>query len=147
LYINELRENNKALSVMHIMEYIKQHHQDWLVSYTNRHPTTVFNSLRHLCTDFLNRHSFSWRRASASSKHTPQELELKKNEFCEKFWYDHWLRDDENIINIDETGVFYDTPPRYLWAKKGQPSNLDFSEKNSSRMTAVLAARRNGIML
>ncbi|KAH9132899.1 hypothetical protein AeRB84_020829 [Aphanomyces euteiches] len=43
-----------------------------------------------------------------------------------------------------ETGIYYDTPPRYLWTQIGQDSSLDASEKSSARLTAVLSARSNG---
>ncbi|RLO05884.1 hypothetical protein DYB28_010468 [Aphanomyces astaci] len=48
---------------------------------------------------------------------------------------------------MDETGIQFDMPPRYIWAKKGGNTKLSKGEKNSYRMTVVLTIRRDGLKL
>ncbi|ETK91395.1 hypothetical protein L915_05003 [Phytophthora nicotianae] len=39
------------------------------------------------------------------------------------------------IVNIDETGVYFDTPPTRILCERGAPSNITTSQKHSARMT------------
>ncbi|ETI51552.1 hypothetical protein F443_05141 [Phytophthora nicotianae P1569] len=41
------------------------------------------------------------------------------------------------IVNIDETGVYFDTPPTRILCERGAPSNTTTSQKHSARMTVV----------
>ncbi|KAF4132973.1 hypothetical protein GN958_ATG17882, partial [Phytophthora infestans] len=43
------------------------------------------------------------------------------------------------IMNIDETGVYYDTPPTRILCERGAPSNITTSQKHSVRMTVLRA--------
>ncbi|RHY03468.1 hypothetical protein DYB38_014235 [Aphanomyces astaci] len=48
----------------------------------------------------------------------------------------HNLRD---IINVDETVVYYDMPPGKIWAELKKSSKVDKAQKHSDRFTAVLS--------
>ncbi|OQR82274.1 hypothetical protein ACHHYP_20804, partial [Achlya hypogyna] len=44
-----------------------------------------------------------------------------------------------HIINVDETAIYYDMPPRRTWAEVGKSSKVDKSQKHSDRLAAVLS--------
>jgi hypothetical protein len=147
--MEKMREKNEPLSITHIIAFLKSNNSDWVKSYIeSKNINNAYDSLSRLCRNFAKRNKFNWRRAnSSSSKLTRSELSSIRTEFTREFWCEYNEFDDENIINIDETGVFYDTPPRYIWAKAGESSAISSAEKNSSRLTAVLGIRRNGKFL
>ncbi|KAH9182531.1 hypothetical protein AeNC1_015493, partial [Aphanomyces euteiches] len=67
------------------------------------------------------------------------------NELRDDFARDFWSRFGEHcagdIINVDETAVYYDMPPGKTLAKVGGSSKVDTSQKHSDRITAVMAVR------
>ncbi|KAH9120207.1 hypothetical protein LEN26_011229 [Aphanomyces euteiches] len=142
-----LREKRRPLSTFHLVQYIKTHHTEWLQNYIASCECVgdPYKNIGSLCRDFAHRNKFTWRRSSTGScPLTRDELRATKEKFCLSFWNDFGYMASENIINVDETGIYYDTPPRYLWTQIGQDSSLDASEKSSARLTAVLSARSNG---
>ncbi|KAH9143039.1 hypothetical protein AeRB84_012929 [Aphanomyces euteiches] len=146
-FMEFLREKRRPLSTFHMVQYLKSHHSEWLRDYLAASECIgdPYKNIGSLCRDFAVRHNFSWRRASTSTfSLSREELRETKQKFCQQFWQDYRYITDENIINVDETGIYYDTPPRYLWTKIGEDTSLDSSEKSSSRLTAVLSARSNG---
>ncbi|ETN12565.1 hypothetical protein PPTG_22503 [Phytophthora nicotianae INRA-310] len=42
------------------------------------------------------------------------------------------------IVNIDETGVYFDTPPTRILCERGAPSNITTSQKHSAQLRAVV---------
>ncbi|OQR85699.1 hypothetical protein ACHHYP_20554 [Achlya hypogyna] len=57
--------------------------------------------------------------------------------------------DDYNlseILNVDETAIYYDMPPRRTWAEVGESSKVNEAQKHSDRITAVLTIRADGIV-
>ncbi|KAH9113529.1 hypothetical protein AeMF1_012288 [Aphanomyces euteiches] len=127
-FMEFLRENRRPLSTFDMVQYLKSHHSEWLRDYLASCECIgdPYKTIGSLCRDFSIRHNFSWRRASTSSWPLMRE-ELRETK--KKFY---------------ETGIYYDTPPRYLWAQIGQDSSVNSSEKSSARITAVLSARSNG---
>ncbi|OQR88203.1 hypothetical protein ACHHYP_07143, partial [Achlya hypogyna] len=51
------------------------------------------------------------------------------------------------VLNVDETGIYYDSPPRYAWVAKNETPAIKECEKHSTSVTAVLAVRQNGTKL
>lgn len=45
---------------------------------------------------------------------------------------------------MDETAVYYDIPPKKMWAVKGGSARIKRSQKHSDRLTAVLTVRADG---
>ncbi|CAK4443631.1 unnamed protein product, partial [Aphanomyces euteiches] len=68
-------------------------------------------------------------------------LEVRST-FLDEFWVKNDHFEDSDVINCDETGIYFDTPPRYILAQKGGDASISHAEK-SCRLTAVLAAKRN----
>ncbi|KAF0688479.1 Aste57867_19905 [Aphanomyces stellatus] len=53
----------------------------------------------------------------------------------------------EAIYNVDETAMYYEMPPRVIWAIRGGDAKISAGEKQSHRLTAVLTARADGTKL
>ncbi|RHY25083.1 hypothetical protein DYB32_008527 [Aphanomyces invadans] len=64
-----------------------------------------------------------------------------RDEFACEFHREYRAYGKECTYNVDETGIYYDMPPNYIWAKRGGSSKISAGEKHSMRMTAVLTAR------
>ncbi|RLO02367.1 hypothetical protein DYB28_013177 [Aphanomyces astaci] len=64
-----------------------------------------------------------------------------RDEFAEDFHHSYRAFDDEAIYNVDETGFYYDMPPRYIWVVRGGDAKISSVEKHSLRMTVVLTVR------
>ncbi|KAK1929095.1 Tigger transposable element-derived protein 4 [Phytophthora citrophthora] len=52
--------------------------------------------------------------------------------------------DPSAVFNIDETGVYYDTPPSRILCERGKSAAITTSEKHSARLTAVCSVRGDG---
>jgi DDE superfamily endonuclease len=88
-------------------------------------------------------HGFS-RRTPCFTKTPAQNLEQIKNTFAIDFWRDHSEYSLSEIINADETAVYFDTPPHRIWAVKGKSAKVKQSQKHSDRLTAMLTVRADG---
>ena len=53
----------------------------------------------------------------------------------------------ENILNVDETGVYFESPPRGTWTHRDDTAAIAEAEKHSDRITAVLTVRMDGIRI
>ncbi|POM62845.1 hypothetical protein PHPALM_27939 [Phytophthora palmivora] len=53
------------------------------------------------------------------------------------------------IYNVDETAIYFDTPAKHIWAEKGLngSAKVNYAEKHSTRLTAVMTIRADGKML
>ncbi|RHY15239.1 hypothetical protein DYB36_009582 [Aphanomyces astaci] len=72
----------------------------------------------------------------------PDALLHTRAEFAVSFHAKHATTADDCVYKVDETGIQYDMPPRYIWSKKGGTPKLSKGEKHSYRMTAVLMYAR-----
>ncbi|OQR85961.1 hypothetical protein ACHHYP_11140 [Achlya hypogyna] len=140
---DDRRRENRVLSVAHMVRFLFQHHRAWYEDYQASHGGTAMASLATLCRQFAYNHGFSQRRASQA---TLREIEMRAEQaqFTHLFWelYSQWPSDC--IVNVDETGVCIDMPPRSILSKTGASAAINKSEKNSCRLTAVLAVKSNG---
>jgi hypothetical protein len=91
----------------------------------------------------LFRHGFTQRTPSHTVE-SIQHLEGVKAEFSQMFWNENRSFGLDQILNVDETGIFADTPPWRFYSQKGQSAKLKYSHKHSDRMTAVLTVRADG---
>ncbi|POM60804.1 hypothetical protein PHPALM_30294, partial [Phytophthora palmivora] len=50
------------------------------------------------------------------------------------------------IYNVDETAIYFDTPPKHIWAGRGRKDSVKakYAEKHSARLTAVMTIRADG---
>ena len=98
----------------------------------------------HLCQRFAHRHRF-FQRVACQSRLKQEELKEIQADFSKQFWVKYEGYNPSEILNVDETGVYYDMPPCRTWAEVGGASKVDKSEKHSDRLTAVLTIRADGI--
>ncbi|RHZ21120.1 hypothetical protein DYB26_007358 [Aphanomyces astaci] len=70
----------------------------------------------------------------------PAMLKEQKNAFAATFWEKHDEKPLRDIVNVNETAVYYDMPPRRTWCEIGEDAKVDSTEKHSDRLTAVLGA-------
>ncbi|KAH9144859.1 hypothetical protein AeRB84_011205 [Aphanomyces euteiches] len=127
---------------MHMISYMKQHQTDWQSDYLSNKKieTAAYHSLLRLCQRFSARHRFS-QRVPCVSKVRQGELNELRDDFARDFWSRFGEHCAGDIINVDETAVYYDMPPGKTLAKVGGSSKVDTSQKHSDRITAVMAVR------
>ncbi|KAF0753954.1 hypothetical protein AaE_005514 [Aphanomyces astaci] len=70
---------------------------------------------------------------------------LLRNEFAAQIWWRYYECDLHDIINVDETAVYYEMPPGKIWYEKGKSSQVDKKQKHSDRLNAVLTCRADGM--
>lgn len=70
-----------------------------------------------------------------------EDLERTRDEFYAQLWSQHQSTKFGDIINIDETGVYYDIPPSKIIAERRQSARVVNTSNHSARMTAVLGVR------
>ncbi|KAF0690023.1 Aste57867_18567 [Aphanomyces stellatus] len=143
-YMNKMRDNERALTCTHLVNFIKRHHRHWLQEYLEeKKKGQEYRSLLKLLQLFCARHGFTQQKP-AKSKKRQNELEEIRQAFAVDFYRVHDGFSPHAIFNVDETAVYYDMPPNKIWAVRGGNSKISSGEKQSYRMTAVLGARANG---
>ncbi|OQR85766.1 hypothetical protein ACHHYP_20547 [Achlya hypogyna] len=108
-----------------MVDYIKHHESDWLVSYELKYGPRTTLYLMRMCRRFAARHGFNDKA----------------------FWEKHFGKDASLVLNCDETGISYDMPPRKILTMKRSPADIDTIEKNSGRITAVLTVRSDVLLV
>ncbi|RLN91799.1 hypothetical protein DYB28_006570 [Aphanomyces astaci] len=144
-FMKDVRREEHILTSMHMVTYMKTHHKQWLDQYkaTKKDP---YKAILGLCQAFARRHRFS-QRVPCHSKMREPDLVLVGDEFAAKFWGKYSDYRPHDIINVDETAVYYDMPPCKIWAEIGGSSKTDKTQKHSDRITAVLSCRADGMWL
>ncbi|KAF0683003.1 Aste57867_24913 [Aphanomyces stellatus] len=143
-FMDARRHQERALTCSHMVNFLKKHHQPWLQAYIARQPDgNGYDNLLRLLQRFCARHGYTYQQA-CNAKRTITDLESTRAEFAARFYSDHGDMPDDCVYNVDETGIQYDMPPRYIWSKIGGTPKLSTGEKHSYRMTAVLTIRRDG---
>ncbi|OQR83405.1 hypothetical protein ACHHYP_20743 [Achlya hypogyna] len=98
-YSHLLSRRCLAASVM--VDYIKHHESDWLVSYEQKYgPRTTLN-LMHLCRRFAARHGFV-RKCATTSKMSADDLMRQVRQNAQAFWEKYFGKDASLVLNCDE---------------------------------------------
>ncbi|KAH9151337.1 hypothetical protein AeRB84_006025, partial [Aphanomyces euteiches] len=144
-FMKDVRREEHVLTTAHMITWIKTHHGKWLDRYIamKKDDASGYNTLMRLCQRFAHRHGFS-QRVACVSRARQQELDETHRSFARQFWSKYSDYKASEILNVDETGIYYDMPPRRIWAEVGGSSKVDKSEKHSDRLTAVLTIRADG---
>ncbi|KAF0706408.1 hypothetical protein AaE_014124, partial [Aphanomyces astaci] len=104
--------------------------------------------VEELQCDFEERKMDRQREVEERQKdHELKRTELEAEEFAATFWEKHDEKPLRDIVNVDETAVYYDMPPRRTWCEIGEDAKVDSTEKHSDRLTAVLGACADGTKL
>ncbi|RHY14123.1 hypothetical protein DYB32_010874 [Aphanomyces invadans] len=144
-FMNQVRDGEHHLTHTHMVTFMKTHHMDWFQDYvaSKKSDDHAYCSLLKLCQRFSQRHRFS-QRVPCVTKEPQVDLAEKKATFAAAFWDKFASTAAEDIVNVDETSVYYDMPPTKTLAKIGGSSKVDCEQKHSDRLTAVLTVRSNG---
>ncbi|RLO05108.1 hypothetical protein DYB28_005701 [Aphanomyces astaci] len=108
-FMKDVRRDEHILTSMHMINFMKAYHKAWLDTYVVG-KVDPYKSLLRLC-----------QTAVSSALIMSRRLWWNK-------YNDHNLRD---IINADETAVYYDMPPGKIWAEVGKSSKVDVTQKHS----------------
>ncbi|RHY31096.1 hypothetical protein DYB25_009702, partial [Aphanomyces astaci] len=78
---------------------------------------------------------------------TSERQFCRENDIKPSIWgaFDHY--DHSNIINVDETAVYFDMPRGKTLAEVGTSNKVSTGKKHSPRLTAVLTNRADGTKL
>ena len=109
-YMELLREEENALSVSHIINYIKEHHSKWFNAY-RANKTNAYKATLRLLERFAHRHGFS-RQRSATLKMSKAALEEIRVEFAASYHQEYMEFELDSQFNVDETGIYADMPLR-----------------------------------
>ncbi|RHX98752.1 hypothetical protein DYB36_012106, partial [Aphanomyces astaci] len=146
-FINHVRDNKRALTTTHLILWIKASQRKWLNNYlATKKQSTSYDSLFRLLQRFCYRHGFS-RQRPTKNKVKQADLAEVQSDFAAEFHCEYIAYGKECVYNVDETCIYYDMPPRYIWVVRGGRSNILSREKHSLRMTAVLTVRADGTKL
>ncbi|RHY56282.1 hypothetical protein DYB34_013059 [Aphanomyces astaci] len=131
-FMKAVRACSHLLTTAHMVTWIKTHQQSWVETYLQRKAAsgTGYDGLLGLCQRFAHRHGFA-QRVPCYSKLKRAELEEQKNAFAANFWEKHDEKPLRDIVNVDETAVYYDMPPRHTWCEIGEDAKVDSTEKHS----------------
>ena len=143
--MKDTRRLNQPLTIGVMIDFIRMNFCDWLSLYIKgkKDSSGGYLALQKLLRYFARLNGFSRKRV-CKSRRSAQDLEETRNQFAANFWEQHWDISLADIFNVDETGIFYDMPPKYIWTERGTPAAIEYAEKGSGRMTAVLTVAVNG---
>ncbi|KAH9100765.1 hypothetical protein Ae201684P_006959 [Aphanomyces euteiches] len=143
-YMTRVRQQEKALTCLHVINWIKRHHYSWMVAYlADKPPGRGYDSLLRLMQRFCDRHGFS-RQRPGISKQPQHVLDSVHQGFADEFHREYAAFGKDCVYNIDETGMYYEMPPRVIWSVRGGDAKVSVGEKHGYRMTAALTIRSNG---
>ncbi|CAK4611239.1 hypothetical protein LEN26_014766 [Aphanomyces euteiches] len=130
-YMTKMRENERALTCTHVINWTKKHHREWLNNYMlNMTPGTAYNSLLRLLQRFCKRHRFTQQRLT-KMKYKKEVLTSLHEEFSADFHREFQAIDDYGRYNADETGMYYEMPPRIIWSIRGGDAKISAGEKHA----------------
>jgi hypothetical protein len=146
-FMEKMRDEERALTCTHMIMYLKKHHRSWLDEYLGDDDgDRAYKSLLRLLERFCHRHGFT-RQRPTKSKISQEDLVQIRTTFAAEFHKAFDGFDSHNVLNVDETAMYYDMPPNAIWSKRGKSAKISSGEKHSFRMTAVLTIRADGTKL
>ncbi|KAF0774880.1 hypothetical protein AaE_001420 [Aphanomyces astaci] len=131
-----------------MMRWIRRNQHEWLTTYLNtkKNPSIGYDSLCCLLRRFCTRERLS-QRVPCVNKVRQEVLDDVWLGYAAHFWSKYHDVPRSQILNTDETGVFFDMPPGKTYARKGKSSKVGKSCKHSERITVVLTIRADGVKL
>ncbi|KAG6574318.1 Dimodular nonribosomal peptide synthase [Phytophthora cinnamomi] len=144
-FMKDMRRDEEPLCTTMMLEYIKKNHRHWFNNYVagKKNIVSADNAIMRLLQRFSKRHGFTVQAAQHTKKTSAdlEETDVKfAIEFLDKYEHVHSL---STIYNVDETAIYYDTPPNYILAERGRKGSakVKYTEKHSVRLTAVMTVR------
>ncbi|KAJ0390660.1 hypothetical protein P43SY_011835 [Pythium insidiosum] len=148
VFMKDLRRDEQVVSTHHIIGFMKANYPKWVENYMRdkKSDESAYNALMKLAQRFAERHGFS-QRTPTFTKVPSADLVATRLSFATTFWKTYASYGPSEIINIDETAVYYDTPPTRMWAEKGKSARITKAQKHSARLTVVISVRADGTKL
>ncbi|RHY11952.1 hypothetical protein DYB25_008920 [Aphanomyces astaci] len=145
-YMRDWRGSERYVRVFHLMRWVKANKMAWLVQYLSSKTSdaVAYKSFRTLLLRFSYRHRFR-HRIPCKRKVSQQVLDSVWLGYAATFWDKYAQYDKSQILNVDETAIFYDMPPGKTLAEIGMSSKVSDGEKHSDRLTTVLTVRADGM--
>jgi hypothetical protein len=102
--------------------------------------------LANWASSFLRKEKIVLRNVTRYGRRLPEEIERSKADFVRQFAETIRAKHypEGNILNLDQTGVFFTNPRRRILARRGATQVPIVSEKLSVRATAVLSITMDG---
>ncbi|ETV71432.1 hypothetical protein H257_13315 [Aphanomyces astaci] len=143
-FINHVRDNECALMTTHLILWMKANQREWLNNcLATKQQSTSYDAFLRLLQRFCHRHGFS-RQRPTKNKVKQADLAEVQSDFAAEFHREYIAYGNECVYNVDEADIYYDMPPRYIWAVRSGSSKILSGEKHSLRMTAVLTGVPGG---
>ncbi|RHZ12253.1 hypothetical protein DYB37_010858 [Aphanomyces astaci] len=132
------------LTMTNMITWFKINQRAWLMSYlATKKSDVAHDSLLRLLRRFCQRYGFSRQRKTKNKLKQAVLIDIH-GEFARDFHREYQSYENDCVFNVDETGMYYNLPPTYIWAVRGGRAKISTGEKHSMRMTAVLTARADG---
>ncbi|KAF0705377.1 hypothetical protein AaE_014541 [Aphanomyces astaci] len=111
----------------------------WIEEYMSNKVSNIraYQALMLLCQRFAHRNGFS-QRIPCYSKLKMHELQEVQRTYAASLWTQRHDQPLRGIVNVDETAVYYDMPPRTTCCLVGEDSKVDSFEMNSDRLIAII---------
>ncbi|CAK5032003.1 unnamed protein product [Aphanomyces euteiches] len=120
-YITERRSRERAVTSIHVINFMKRTQRAWLNSYMATHDTDkAYNNLMRMIQRFCDRHGFS-KQKPHKMKRNQEELEELRDEFAEDFHRRYAAYGSDDVYNITESN------------DRKQASKDDRTNKNNKR--------------
>ncbi|KAH9106203.1 hypothetical protein AeMF1_018119 [Aphanomyces euteiches] len=112
-FMKDIRREEHILTTAHMVTWMKTHHPFWIDAYlaNKKNDERGYSSLMHLYQRFAHRHGFS-QRVACLSRLKQEKLEEIQADFSQQFWEKYDGYNLSEILNVDETSVYYDMPSR-----------------------------------
>ncbi|KAH9096166.1 hypothetical protein LEN26_017575 [Aphanomyces euteiches] len=143
--MDNVRDGEHFLATTHMVTWLTTNQQDWLSSFIEVEDS-AYKKLMEWCRRFAARHGFTYR-IPCPSKLTQLELHDVALKYRSEFWSKMHQTDTKNLINVDETLVYYDMPPGRTLARRGSSSRVKDSQKHSDKISVVMGIRADGRQL
>nr|CCA14108.1 conserved hypothetical protein [Albugo laibachii Nc14] len=129
-FMKDRRRNDMILATRYMIGFIKANYFEWIQIYLKEKKSeeSGYAALMKLC-----------QRLARFI-----DLESVKRNFSATFWNENSVLDPGGIINVDETGIYYDMPPKKIWNIVGEQPKVDVPQCHSARLTAVLGIKADG---
>ncbi|KAG6976895.1 hypothetical protein JG688_00000890, partial [Phytophthora aleatoria] len=124
-----------------IMEYMLELEPAWVTNDMADKRSGLL-ALQLMRERLANRHDFTSQKPQTAKK-SREDLEQTRAEFALDFWRTYAEYEPSEIVNVDETAINFDMPPRVFGPGRGRrdAARLRNTSKHAGRMSAGLTIR------
>ncbi|KAF0705289.1 hypothetical protein AaE_014591 [Aphanomyces astaci] len=141
--MEDVRNEESFLTTTSMATWLLTNKHEWTTMFGDEGSDESHKRLLEWCRRFAYRHGFSYR-APVRAKRLQSDLEETRQSFATSFWAEHSGVSLGDIINADETPVYYDMPPTKTLSKRGDSARVKEAQKHSERVSVLLSIRADG---